>query len=530
MKKNYFLGFILCTIFFCNPLYAQQTVVETFEVSPSVPIWINANEDAPQPEIVANPQKGGINPSDSVMLWIKAKDGPVYAAAMTDLQTYTINFTGDAKYMHLKMLKNNTDPCALQVIRTNDGYTESGKYLDPPVRIPCPIPNEWVDYVFDFSDTAATNHSWSRLYFMAVMNATEEGGWTKRPLDNDVNVYFDDIVIDSETAPYTTPLPTKTVIESFEESINVPIWLNANEDAPQPEIVANPQKGGINPSDSVMLWIKAKDSPVYAAAMTDLQTYTINFTGDAKYMHLKMLKNNTDPCALQVIRTNDGYTESGKDLDPPVRIPCPIPNEWVDYVFDFSDTAATNHSWSRLYFMAVMNATEEGGWTKRPLDNDVNVYFDDIVIDSETAPYTTPLPTKTVIESFEESINVPIWLNANEDAPQPEIVANPQKGGINPSDSVMLWIKAKDSPVYAAAMTDLQTYTINFTGDAKYMHLKMLKNNTDPCALQVIRTDDGYTESGKYLDPPVRIPCPIPNEWVDYVFDFSDTADTNHSW
>jgi len=393
MKKIYFLSLTVGAILMCNSLFAQLNVLETFEISPKVPVWMNANEDAPQPEIVANPKSEGINPSDSVMLWIKAKDSEVWAAIMSDLLAYDIKFTGDAKYIHVKMMKDNTDPCALQVIRTDDGFTESGKYLDPPVRVPCPTPNEWVDYVFDFSDTAATNYNWSRFYFMAVMNATEDGGWTKRPLDNDLNVYIDDITIDSVMNPYTATLPVVSVLETFEESAKVPVWINASEDAPQPEIVANPKKEGLNPSDSVMLWIKAKDSDVWAAAMSDLQAYNIKFTRDAKYIHVKMMKDNTDPCALQIIRTDDGTTESGKYLDPPVRVPCPTPNEWVDYVFDFSDTTAINHNWSRFYFMAVMNATEDGGWTKRPLDNDVNVYFDDITIDSVMTPYTIPATT-----------------------------------------------------------------------------------------------------------------------------------------
>ncbi len=199
MKKLYSLILVSA---FVGYTMGQKTVLETFENSAETPEWINAHQDAPQPEIVANPDKSDLNPSDSVMLWIKAKDAPVWSAAMSELQAYDIQFSGDAVYIHVKMMKDNTDPCALQVIRTDDGISESGKYEDPPTRVPCPTPNVWVDYVFDFSDTAATNHDWSRFYFMAVMNATEEGGWTADPLDNDVNVYFDDIIIDSEMDPY----------------------------------------------------------------------------------------------------------------------------------------------------------------------------------------------------------------------------------------------------------------------------------------------------------------------------------------
>jgi hypothetical protein len=174
-----------------------------------MPGWINAHQNAPQPEMVANPDKSGLNPSDSVMLWIKAKDGKVYAAAMSDLNAYDIEFNGDATYIHLKMMKDNTDPCCLQVIRTDDGVVESGKYDDTdPYRTPCPTPNEWVDYVFDFSAPEATNYTWSRFYFMAAMNATEDGGWTEDPLENDVNVYIDEIVIDNVADPYDSPLTT----------------------------------------------------------------------------------------------------------------------------------------------------------------------------------------------------------------------------------------------------------------------------------------------------------------------------------
>lgn len=200
MKKLYslFFAFVVLTGF----AFGQQTLLDDFENSAESPNWINAHEDAPQPEIVANPDKSDLNPSDSVMLWIKAKDAVVWAAAMSERYAYDIQFNGDATYIHLKMLKDNTDPCVLQVIRS-EGETETGKYdATDPERIPCPTANEWVDYVFDFSDTAATNYEWQRFYFMAVMNATEPMGWTADPLDADVNVYFDDIIIDSDPNPY----------------------------------------------------------------------------------------------------------------------------------------------------------------------------------------------------------------------------------------------------------------------------------------------------------------------------------------
>src|SRR5690606_15514300 len=139
-------------------------------------------------------------------------DAPVYSALMTELQAYDIEFSGDATYLHIKMMKDNTDPCALQIIRTDDGIGESGKYLDPPVRVPCPVANEWVDYVFDFSAPEATSHTWSRFYFMAVMNATEEGSWQAYELDDDVNVYIDDIIIDSESTPYQSEAPLSVFV------------------------------------------------------------------------------------------------------------------------------------------------------------------------------------------------------------------------------------------------------------------------------------------------------------------------------
>ncbi len=182
--------------------WGQTPLPETFENASTVPRWFNAHQTASSPRIVENPDKTGINTSDSVMLWIKDKNAKVFAAAMSDF-SYGIKFNGNNTYIHLKMLKDNTDPCVLQVIRTMDGVVENGKYdATDPIRVPCPIPNQWVDYVFGFTDTAATNHSWSRFYFMPVMNSTEPMGWTPDPLDADVNVYFDDIIIDSVSTSY----------------------------------------------------------------------------------------------------------------------------------------------------------------------------------------------------------------------------------------------------------------------------------------------------------------------------------------
>ena len=210
MKKRYTTLVLLISLSILNIplLFSQQTVIEDFEESATVPGWINANQSAPQPSIVENPDKSGLNPSDSCMLWIKNKDSKVFAAAMSGLEAYNIQFNGEATFVHLKMMKDNTDPCAFQVIRTEDGETEADKLFNPPPRIPCPTPNEWVDYVFDFSAPEATSQTWTRIYFMPVMNATEEGGWTEDPLESDVDVYIDDIIVDSESDPYTSAATT----------------------------------------------------------------------------------------------------------------------------------------------------------------------------------------------------------------------------------------------------------------------------------------------------------------------------------
>ncbi len=216
MKKFYM---IIGTCLFVMGLsfqsvHAQQTILEDFEDSATVPVWMNANQEAPQPEIVENPLKEGINPSDSVLLWIKAKNAPVWAAAMTELEAYDIVFEGEATYIHIKMLKDNTDPAALEIIRTDDGIEEADKAPETPVRLPNPFPGEWVDYVWDFSDSWIASQDWSRFYLMAVMNATEEGGWEADPLDEDAKVYIDDIVIDSDPEPYTEPLNNRVMVDS----------------------------------------------------------------------------------------------------------------------------------------------------------------------------------------------------------------------------------------------------------------------------------------------------------------------------
>jgi type IX secretion system substrate protein len=227
MKKIYTLFYLIVVllIFGLQGINAQKTVLEDFETKEGRPAWVNANNSSVAPAIVLNPSKDNLNASDSVLLWIKNKDSKVYAAAMSELQAYIIQFNGSATYMHFKMLKNNTDPCALQVIRTDDGIGESGKVFNPPVRIPCPTVNQWVDYVVDFSAVDATSHTWSRVYIMPVMNATVEGGWTEAPLDADVNVYIDDITVDSEMNAYQPSATTVFVSKTGEVSyiLNNPV-------------------------------------------------------------------------------------------------------------------------------------------------------------------------------------------------------------------------------------------------------------------------------------------------------------------
>ena len=227
MKKisSLFSVLVVLLIFSVQMLNAQKTVIEDFETADNRPGWVNANNSSVAPKVVLNPSKDNLNPSDSVLLWVKNKDSKVYAAAMSELQAYIIQFNGSATYIHFKMLKDNTDPCALQVIRTDDGIGEAGKVFNPPVRMACPTPNQWVDYVVDFSAVEATSHTWSRIYLMAVMNATEDGGWTEDPLDADVNVYIDDITVDSEASAYEPVNTTVFVSRTGEVSyiLNNPV-------------------------------------------------------------------------------------------------------------------------------------------------------------------------------------------------------------------------------------------------------------------------------------------------------------------
>ena len=127
---------------------------------------------------------------------------------------------------------------------------------------------------------------------MAVMNATEEGGWTKRPLDNDVNVYFDDIIIDSEMDPYTSGPTTVFVNRMGQISyiLNNPVTSELILQG-----IGNMRNISIyNISGQIVKQIQTKNNDRYVIPVSDLEkgVYLIRFQKDNGTFEVsKIIKN-----------------------------------------------------------------------------------------------------------------------------------------------------------------------------------------------------------------------------------------------
>ncbi len=209
---------------------------------------------------------------------------------------------------------------------------------------------EWVDYMIDFSGEAGNNHQKLAIFFNAGV------------LPTGTDIYYVD-EIRMARSPYTECIAT---FENADFTLGpFQYFANAELDTVVFGVIENPDKSGVNDSDSVGVFYESPNGETFAGMFTDLDAPVSLPNGD-KTVRMKMWAENAATMVFKLEAGRDGAPNSGDILADYTT-----PNAWQELTFDFSSIVPDDALYDRLTlipgFGTVPSATSL-------------YYFDDIVI------------------------------------------------------------------------------------------------------------------------------------------------------
>jgi hypothetical protein len=339
MKKST-LVFVMMFIFMG---FSMAQNIENYE---SLKMNLMAAGDNGSLTVVPNPDPTGANTSTNVAKFVRGKGDPwggFYATLPTAINT-TAN-----KYVHVKVWKPRITPVKFKLENPN---TSDLSPINPQTLV-----NAWEELVYDV--TPATGTEYVKIVFMPDFEDPVT-------LTEYITMYFDDLYINNDPTVGSAPVQ---VMENF-ETIPMNIMLGGAEDLSSFSLAPNPDKSGINLSDYVAKFHRDKDGVAwggfYSATTVDVTTN--------KYMHVKIWKPRISPIVFKIEGGAAGTVEH------PASNPQTTTGSWVDYVFDFSDKTGT---YPTIVFMPDFELP-------LALTEDIDIYFDDIILNNDPNPATPP--------------------------------------------------------------------------------------------------------------------------------------------
>jgi hypothetical protein len=352
MKRNLLIFIMLLT----GIGYIQAQTVEDWESIP-MNVMYGDTADHSTMAVVPNPDATGINTSGYVVKFVRDKDGVPWGGFWSPLPT-PVDITVD-KYVHVKVWKTRISKIKFKLEGGAAGTLEI-ESMNPQT-----VTNAWEDIVFDFTSKTGT-------YPTAVFMPDFEDPVN---LTDDIIIYFDDIVINSDPTPNSA---AAYVIENY-ESIPLNYLLGGPEDLSNMSIVANPDQSGINISGSVVKFVRDKDGVPWGGFWSTLPTpvdVTVN-----KYVHVKVWKPRISPIKFKL----EGGAAGTLEIES--TGPQTTTGAWEDMVFDFTSKTGTYPIIAFLPdFSDPVNLTE-----------DIVIYFDDIIVNNDPNPIAPAvLPALTI--------------------------------------------------------------------------------------------------------------------------------------
>lgn len=317
-------------------------------------------------KIINNPDARGINPNplDKVGEYTDPINQPFAALVFTRDTAYDLSVRNQ---LYVKIWSPKAVPIGFKL---ENGATPVEKVVNVTKT------NEWVEYAIDFSAQSALKFKSVVIFFnFAVGNPDAD------------KYYVDDV--EWRRAPY------KSCIATFETpEFNVTNWnYFANGTAPAFAPVPNPNKSGVNTSNTVGLFVEnaavaGQDIQNFAGMAADLPA-PIEL-GTSRTVKMKVL----GPVANSFVMKMEGAIGTALNSGD-VRANYTTPGQWQELSWDFSKTQggatiAVGSQYGRITLIPDIDNTPA---TTR------NYYFDDITV-GEGACGTTSIFEPVVVEAL----------------------------------------------------------------------------------------------------------------------------------
>lgn len=442
-------------------------------------------------EVVANPDKGGLNCSNNVLQLSRAAGSSNWGGIIKNSYTRPAGADG-MNYVHVLVYRNNTHACNLKVENTPSG----GKPVNIDPIYPSTIKaGEWQDYVFDI-----TGYTLNFLMFMVDMETTTE----------ETVVWIDDIAFSSSSTPRTDSNGNcngdDIVIETCEPKLQT--WDNVEATA---AVIDNPYKEGLNLSKKVIAITRTAGTAgtEHYGGIAHLAT---RVTGH-KYLHAFVRHYDA---VLPFVKVEDNPTNGISNIAPiaPVSMTA---NVWTDVVWDITGY--------NVDFVYIMIRSINAG----------TMYVDDIVINDDPAPRTTPseagddsmMAQKTVMfDNFDPMKFVWDNVQAVDHTVSSELVENPFLNGANTSASHVLHVsKTADAAAWAGIAAKA-----SLSDEAKalrYVHVLMYSTVMSSTNYPRLKINDNFNDDPELPAEvaPMNLSTLVPNTWVDLVYDLQPAFD-----
>ena len=434
-----------------TPETADPSIINDFECQDNLLL--------PNVEAVLNPDESGANTSRFVGKYIDPTGA--WDALIIDFGAPINLSTKNTFKIKVKTTVAGTLKAKLE------GGTSGGIEVDATISNTA----NWVEYSFDFSNQFNQNHQKLVLFFNAGVDVS----------GSDI-YYIDDLRWDTSTDPCVGVEENLTIINDFD--------CQKNQDIPEVELIATPNKNAINGSKFAGKYVD--ETGAWDAVIVDFGA-PINLT-TYNVFKIKVLA----PVAGVLKAKLEGGTSGGIEVDANIT----TTGEWKEYSFDFSSQANANHQKLVLFFNAGVDT------------DGTQVYFmDDLKFAEVSDPCNGVTKDPSIINDFncQQNSTIPGFLVTS-------IEENPDPSGANISDSV-LKVTDNGTEPWDALIFDFGG-PIDLT-TTNYLRIKILASRAVPLLAKL----EGGTSPGKEVWGAIT----VVGEWAEYVFDFSDQASANHN-
>ncbi len=447
-------------------------VIEDFEDGGKLS-WGPLNDDATLHgsfSIIANPDMSG-NDSPNIGSYTKGSSSfsTVTAALPTGLDLSTFS------QLNMQVwAPDGAQNVSMQLVSATQGNQTVTRDITSTM--------EWVELNFNFEE-------FSSITDFQSINLQFDGGTAAEG----TIFLFDNITLGEGTVdPCEGVEVDPSFVDDFDCQRNVELAVGGN----QLQIINNPDASGINPNGLDQVG-------EYTDPFDEFSALVYNFGGPIDLSLLNQLSVKIwSPAAVPLLFKLEGGTSAPKEVFMDVM----ETETWVEYKVDFSDQAMENHTSLAIFFNAGVIQDEQ------------LVYFiDDIQF--TRAPYTTCVAD---FETEEFSLMGGPWtFFANGPNPDPiSVIENPDKSGINTSDSVAVFVEKADpaANIFAGAFHNLDAPII-LPNDNKTLRMKVWADHEALIGLKLEQGSTGANSGDR------NVPYTTPNEWQELTWDYSDLPD-----